>query len=353
MNLLNRNVENRLLKIRGQFMKITVFYGLLIALLIFSFISCGDDNVNGNFISSTNDTTLNNISTLGLVGTSAFSNNTNVATVEMPLTDKIKITSVSEGTAIITVSDGTNNATINVSVSKTGSIIIGTITKYEENNQNIFIGTWSGTVTTAGPDYGKSVTIKFSEDLTWNFIIIGSYQLKGTYTQENNSGILNFSQRSNDGVTWTDDFSGFPVTHNTATITGNTMTIVAPGLEGSTIVTKQNVVNDPFDGTWIGTIYDTTIKIVAANGSFKQYNDNVEGVRGIYTFLGNTVTWTAVEVNPGVIFGSFGGIDGWVNFSSLSSEFKEYMGGNDTAQITIIGNTFTNLIPQEITYTKQ
>ena len=107
-------------------------------------------------------------------------------------------------------------------------------------NINPFIGTWSGTVTTEGPDYGKFVTLNFLEDLTWNFAIFESYQLRGTYTYENNSGILNFSERSNDGMHWTNDFTGFPVTYNTATIVGNTMTIVAPGLEGSTIVTKSN-----------------------------------------------------------------------------------------------------------------
>jgi len=124
-------------------MKKNVFLGLLIILLAFSFISCGDDE-NGDFISSTNDTTLNNVSTLGLVGTIASSSNTNVATVETPPTDKIKITSVSEGSAIITVSDGTNNATINVSVSKTGAITIGTIVKYSDNGQtgNTIVGFW-------------------------------------------------------------------------------------------------------------------------------------------------------------------------------------------------------------------
>jgi len=108
-----------------------------------------------------------------------------------------------------------------------------------ETNQNPFIGTWSGTVTTPSPQLGAAVTVKFVSDLTWNFSIVGHYSLKGTYTFDGNSGILTFGEWSTDGTTWTNDLSSFPVNYNTATIVGNTMTIVAPGIEGSTIVTKQ------------------------------------------------------------------------------------------------------------------
>jgi len=116
-----------------------VFISLLASVLVFSFIACDLKNGEDDFISSTNDTILNNVSILGLLGTTASSSNPNVATVETPPTDKIKITSVSEGSAIITVSDGTNSATINVSVSKTGTITIGTIVKYIDNGNGDFI----------------------------------------------------------------------------------------------------------------------------------------------------------------------------------------------------------------------
>jgi len=179
-------------------MKITVFYGLLIILLAFSFISCGDDNGNGDFTSSTNDTTLNNIPTLGLVGTTASSSNTNVATVETPPTNKIKITSVSEGSAIITVSDGTNNATINVSVSKTGSITIGTITKYVESGPSLYAGDWVWEA--------MNVKIVINGDLTFSLWLQGTEFVKGNIQIEANNATLTYTSLWDDvNETWTDD----------------------------------------------------------------------------------------------------------------------------------------------------
>jgi len=109
----------------------------------------------------------------------------------------------------------------------------------KETKQNPFIGTWSGTVTTPGPQIGAIVTLNFAANLTWNFSIVGHYSLRGTYIFDGNSGTLTFGEWSPDGTTWINDFSSFPVNYNTATIEGNTMTIIAPGIEGSTIVIKQ------------------------------------------------------------------------------------------------------------------
>ncbi|MDR0319897.1 MAG: hypothetical protein LBI28_00195, partial [Treponema sp.] len=49
---------------------------------------------------------------------------------------------------------------------------------------------------------------------------------------------------------------------------------------------------DPFNGTWISA----DIKLVAANGSWKQYTipENTEVIRGTYTYSGNTVTGKVV-----------------------------------------------------------
>ena len=118
-------------------MKKIAFFALIVGL---AFVGCdtgnGNDSGNGDeFVSSINDTISNDIVTLGLVGTSVSSNNSNVVTVEI-VTGKLKITSVSEGSAVITVSVGLNNATINVTVLKTGTIIIGTITKYSDPPNN-------------------------------------------------------------------------------------------------------------------------------------------------------------------------------------------------------------------------
>jgi hypothetical protein len=105
---------------------------------VFCFLFAGCNIGNGTdgdkFESSTNETISNDIATLGLEGTSATSDKTNVATVGITTGNKIRITSVSEGSAVITISnDLSHTATIAITVSKTGSIIIGTIDKYSEN----------------------------------------------------------------------------------------------------------------------------------------------------------------------------------------------------------------------------
>jgi hypothetical protein len=109
-------------------MKRIVLFSIIFGLFFFG---CnGNDNVD-KFVVKTNEETNNDIATLGLVGTTVLSNNPNVATAEITETAKIKITSVSEGIAGITVSDDANrNATINISVSEIGSITIGNIVKY-------------------------------------------------------------------------------------------------------------------------------------------------------------------------------------------------------------------------------
>jgi hypothetical protein len=121
--------------LRRQFMRKTVVFGLLAFLLAFSLIGCDNngDDTEDKFVSSI-ETISNNETTLGLIGTAVSSSNTNVATVETPPTTNIKITSISQGTAVITVSAGLNIAKINVTVSKTGSIS-KTIEKYEPSGE--------------------------------------------------------------------------------------------------------------------------------------------------------------------------------------------------------------------------
>lgn len=83
----------------------------------------------GSFASEQNNATANDRATLGLVGTSVSSSAEGVATVAIS-DGKIVITSVSAGTATITVTDGTQEATIAVTVGATGAITVGAITKY-------------------------------------------------------------------------------------------------------------------------------------------------------------------------------------------------------------------------------
>jgi hypothetical protein len=93
-----------------------------------------------NFTPAVNDATTNDVPTLGLVGTTVVSGAPAVATAEIT-GGKIKITSVSAGSATITVSDAANhNATIQVSVAANGSITIVAIAKYESTNP--LLGAW-------------------------------------------------------------------------------------------------------------------------------------------------------------------------------------------------------------------
>jgi hypothetical protein len=93
-----------------------------------------------DFVPTVNDATANDVATLGLVGATAVSGAPAVATAEIA-GGKIKITSVSAGSAAITVSDAANHsATIQVSVVANGSITIGAIAKYESTNP--LLGAW-------------------------------------------------------------------------------------------------------------------------------------------------------------------------------------------------------------------
>lgn len=125
------------MKNMGKARMVPVFGIIFMMIIGMLFVGCGDDPKDSLFVSTTNSDTANDIATLGLVGTSAVSSNPGVATVISPPTEgKIKITSVSEGEAVITVLDADDHeATIDVTVSAIGDIDIGTIVKYLTPNQ--------------------------------------------------------------------------------------------------------------------------------------------------------------------------------------------------------------------------
>jgi len=157
------------------------FIGLLAIVLVLGFIGCDDGNGNTDevFKPTTNETISNDINSLGLVGTSVSSSNENIATAVI-LSGKIKITSVGNGSAIITVSENSKNAVINITVSSTGNIIIETIEKYSGNGQT---GSASISVNKAlynedGSEYtgiDKTVTaqFKYNKDPTSDVLTIG------------------------------------------------------------------------------------------------------------------------------------------------------------------------------------
>jgi uncharacterized lipoprotein YehR (DUF1307 family) len=92
---------------------------------------------------------------------------------------------------------------------------------------------------------------------------------------------------------------------------------------------------DPFSATWISE----DVKIVAADGSWKEYTipENDEVIRGTYTYSGNTVTAKITQVNTL----NFGEANAWVNYANLDETYKGYLGGTDTFTLTITNNSFS------------
>jgi uncharacterized lipoprotein YehR (DUF1307 family) len=99
---------------------------------------------------------------------------------------------------------------------------------------------------------------------------------------------------------------------------------------------------ESFDGTWVSGP-PIELKLVAENGSFKQYmvSVNKEVVRGTYTYSGNNVTAKITEVNTALL----GGEDKWTSYADLGETEKvtlgAVLGGTDTLQIVIVNNAFT------------
>ena|GEM_PF-3916090 len=93
-------------------------------------LDANDDFSNDavDFVAETK-TVSNDESTLGLIATSASSNNASVATASVTASG-IEITSVGAGSATITTSDGTNEATIEVTVGDYGAITGLSVTPY-------------------------------------------------------------------------------------------------------------------------------------------------------------------------------------------------------------------------------
>lgn len=94
--------------------------------------TAGEVMSKATFVPMTDNSTMNDEATLGLVGTEAESSDTSVATVSITDDGKIAISAVAAGNTIITVRNAEKNeATIEVSVSGTGAISIGKIEKYD------------------------------------------------------------------------------------------------------------------------------------------------------------------------------------------------------------------------------
>jgi hypothetical protein len=121
--------------------------------------------------------------------------------------------------------------------------------------------------------------------------------------------------------------------------TGNTIVTVKAGMNQARV--PMYIVSsgdDIFTGTWISD--DNFIRLEASNGSFKQYLVSIgkEVVYGTYTVSGNVVTAKMIQINTLM----FDGADVWVAWANLPDAYKEYVGGSETQQVIIIGDTFTS-----------
>jgi hypothetical protein len=109
---------------------VRVFFPILVFLSVILCVSCnqGAGTVDGSTAFTVQTKTVaNDASTLGLTATTATSSVASVATAAVD--NGIVITSVSAGSATVTCSDGTNSATIAVTVAADGSITY-TVSKY-------------------------------------------------------------------------------------------------------------------------------------------------------------------------------------------------------------------------------
>jgi len=147
------------------------------------------------FTAATDNSTANDLTTLGLIGTVVTSSDTSVATAEIAA-GKIAITSVKAGDASITVKNAADkSATIAVSVSSSGKIEVGTITKFTRSAPTATV-TSKPTSNTAKDGAGT---------VTWDGLTDLEYSTDGE----------TFASATDAGLTVTVDEAG-----TTATITG-------------------------------------------------------------------------------------------------------------------------------------
>ena len=248
-------------------MKKTVFLVLIITIL---FLGC-DTGSNG-FTSTTNDSVLNTVEILGIVGLYASSSNNGVAVVGIE-NNRISITSVSAGTAIITVTDGTNNASINITVTNTGSITIRTIVKYTGSEESTIVGHWVSTMNIDGKQF--VIGLVLNEDKT--FYMNTSYPIpSGTYEIEGNTITLNFLVNPP------------PPENNMEIVTINEIVLDFIGLEFS----RYNPTL--YSGTWVSNQYLAQLLVESNNVTLQLKDDEfspwVNAGKGLLFIDGNNVT---------------------------------------------------------------
>jgi hypothetical protein len=109
---------------------------------------------------------------------------------------------------------------------------------------------------------------------------------------------------------------------------------------------------DVLAGTWVSG--DGVWRLEAANGSWTQSKSGKELIRGTYISAGDTVIFKFVQVNKKLFSSS--NADEWSSFANLTDPQKTTLGGSETLQIPLNGNTFNYVDPDggnQHTFTKQ
>jgi hypothetical protein len=244
-------------------------------------IVTGGDTVT--FTAATDSDTANTEDALGLVGTSVASSNTGVATAA--ITDgKIVITSVSAGTAVITVSgaSGSTPATIAVTVADDGGITIGAITKGASTGGTPG-GSGKAATPTANPASGEvnSGTKIYLETDTADAVIY--YTIDGTDPTTDSTQYI------------------YPTTPPAITTSPTTLKAIAvkDGMDNSEVLTATYTINNVSVWTLADTdslVHDDNVMLMDITHSNDRfivwYND------GSVAYSDDGVSWKAVENNP-------------------------------------------------------
>ena len=184
-----------------------------------------------NLIPLVNSSIVNNIATLGLIGTSAATSNSAVATAAVNTsTGRIDISSVGPGTATITVTDGTNTASISVDVLANRSIIVWNIVPYVVGDQYEPDNSWqTARILTVGGTL-QTHTISTITDEDWfkiDLIAGTNYEIRTSHLSDslntemhlyasNGTTVIRFNDDSDDSAdTWGSAIFISPMTSGT------------------------------------------------------------------------------------------------------------------------------------------
>ena len=244
--------------------------------------------VAGAFVPAT-ENVANNEATLGLTATSVSSSAEGVATVEIS-GDNIVITSVKKGTATITASDGTNSATIEVTVGAGGAITTE-VKKYSAKPElKILTGSYTDAYSfaaTSGIYIDKLFSAYGTDEISISITISGKTYLANTGS---NNIYCGFTKLTTDLSTTDCAYSG---TKGVAKPGGKALN-AAGGTSNHTALTSSDVKEDdvvtismvlsPTSKYWKGSIVCGS-KTLEKTGDEKIALDTDATVASVYPFV--------------------------------------------------------------------